>query len=224
MAVQRDEVRSAQRLAYLDNLKVLLVAGVIFGHAWAGYAAVGGWTYTAVRETSLHPLSIAVGEAVLGPFGLFVMGFFFLIAGLLTPQSLARKGSGRFAGDRLRRLGVPLLVFTVVLWPPLVYLMDRATGHRPEVSFTDPGHVWFVEVLLLFSLGYAAVWRTAPRSSSAAGTGRRWPPRRPRASSPSWSRCGCSVSRSAGWTGAPVPSARPRRGAPTPPSSCRVTC
>ena len=28
MAVQRDEVRSAQRLAYLDNLKVLLVAGV----------------------------------------------------------------------------------------------------------------------------------------------------------------------------------------------------
>jgi Acyltransferase family len=166
MVVEPDEARTtapvAPRVAYLDNLKAVLIAGVIFGHAWAGYAEVGGWAYTPVRETSLHPVTVAFGEALLGPFGLFVMGFFFLIAGLLTPGSVARKGPGRFARDRLLRLGLPLLVFTVLLWPPLVYLMDRATGHRVEVSWTDPAQLWFVEVLLIWSLGYAALWRWRP--------------------------------------------------------------
>jgi Acyltransferase family len=157
------------RVAYLDNLKVLLVAGVIFGHAWAGYADLGSWTYTDVRETSLGPATVVVGEAVLGPFGLFVMGFFFLVAGRLTPASVDRKGPGRFARDRLVRLGIPLLVFVLVLWPPLVYAMDRATGHPARVSLTDPAHLWFVEVLLLYSLGYAA-WRAwRPPAAPAPG-------------------------------------------------------
>jgi hypothetical protein len=155
------------RLTYLDRLKALLVAGVIFGHAWAGYADPGSWTYTGVREVTLRPVTVAVGEAVFGPFGLFVMAFFFLMAGLLTPKSLVRKGPGRFARDRLLRLGVPLLVFTFVLWPPLVAVLDRATGHPVRVV-VDPAHVWFVEVLLLFSLGYAAWrwWRPDPPVSA----------------------------------------------------------
>ncbi|OLB77099.1 MAG: hypothetical protein AUI14_17305 [Actinobacteria bacterium 13_2_20CM_2_71_6] len=56
-------------------------------------------------------------------------------------------------------MGVPLVVFTFVLLPPLVYGMDRVAG-RPAGSLwsPDPGHLWFVEVLLLYCLGYAA-WR-----------------------------------------------------------------
>ena len=158
--------RVGGRVAYLDNLKAVLVAGVIFGHAWAGYTALGSWTYSDVREVSLRPVTVVLGEVVFGPFGLFVMGFFFLMAGLLTPGSLARKGPVRFARDRLLRLGVPLAVCTVVLLPPLVYGMDRATGHRAAVSLFDPGHLWFVEVLLIFSVAYASVayaaWRPVP--------------------------------------------------------------
>lgn len=37
------------RVAYLDNLKVLMVAGVIAGHAIAGYAGMN-WTYADVAE------------------------------------------------------------------------------------------------------------------------------------------------------------------------------
>ncbi len=32
------------RLSHLDNLKALLVAWIIFGHALLGYVAYGGWS------------------------------------------------------------------------------------------------------------------------------------------------------------------------------------
>lgn len=148
------------RRSHLDNLKVILVAGVIFGHGWAGYAELGAWAYDDVREATLAPATQTALEAVLGPFALIAMGFFFLLSGLLTPGSLGRKGPRRFAQDRLLRLGVPLLVFTMVLWPPAIYAMHRLAGRPGPIDFPDPAHLWFLEVLLLFSLGYAAL---APR-------------------------------------------------------------
>jgi hypothetical protein len=79
----------APRRAYLDNLKVLLVTGVIVGHVLITYADIGSWAY---REPSgnkafLIPAALFV---VLG--SLFAMGLFFLLAGLLLPRALARKG------------------------------------------------------------------------------------------------------------------------------------
>jgi hypothetical protein len=70
--------------------------------------------------------------------------------------------SGRFARDRLMRLGLPLVAFTFVLWPPAQYTMQRLSG-LPDATlwraFTalDPAQLWFLEVRLLFSLGYAAL-------------------------------------------------------------------
>ena len=64
-------------------------------------------------------------------FAVFVMALFFLVAGLLTPGSLDRKGPGRFARDRLVRLGIPLAAFTLVLWPLMTYGLGRG-GIRLE--------------------------------------------------------------------------------------------
>lgn len=171
------------RVAYLDRLKILMVGGVIFGHAWAGYSNFqGAWVYTDMREATLRPVSAAVLEALLGPFALFAMGMFFLVAGLLTPGSVDRKGPARFALDRLARLGLPLAVFTFLLWPPTTYLINRLVGaHTGSLwsafadAVTDPQPVqlWFAGVLLLYSLGYAAIRaiRPARRPPSApAGT------------------------------------------------------
>ncbi len=168
---------AADRVVYLDKLKVILVAGVIFGHAWAGYAELGSWAYDDVREVDLGSGTQTVLEVLFGPFALFVMGFFFLMAGLLTPGSLSRKGPRRFARDRLLRLGLPLLVFAVVLWPPSRYTMLRVTGHptgsygamlRHAVLDPHPEHLWFLEVLLLFSLGYAVWHRLRPVPAGSA--------------------------------------------------------
>jgi Acyltransferase family len=147
------------RLPYLDRLKVILVAGVIFGHAWVGYADLGSWAYTDIREVTLAPATETILEIGLGPFGLFAIGLFLFIAGLLTPASIDRKGARRFARDRLVRLGLPILAFLVILWPPVRWLMDRVAG-RTGSPFWPPDLVqlWYAVVLLLFSIAYAA-WR-----------------------------------------------------------------
>ena len=166
------------RLAYLDNLKVLMVAGVIAGHAIAGYAGMN-WTYADVAEGEMGIVSRSVFGVLILPFAVFVMALFFLVAGLMTPGSLERKGPGRFARDRLVRLGIPLAAFTLVLWPLMTYGLYRAAGSDWslwDVYADDPtldnGPLWFVEALLIFSLAYAAwtAWRPYRRTRMAGPT------------------------------------------------------
>jgi hypothetical protein len=159
---------SARRSTYLDNLRVVMVAGVIAGHAIAGYAGLN-WTYADVAEGEVGATSQMVFGLLILPFALFMMALFFLVAGLLTPSSIDRKGPGRFVRDRLIRLGIPLAAFTFVLWPLLTYWLYEAAGlgwSLRDVYADDPlldnGPLWFVEALLLYSLVYAAwfAWRS----------------------------------------------------------------
>lgn len=156
-----------ERLTYLDNLRVVMVAGVIAGHAIAGYAGMN-WTYADVAEGEMGSVSQSMFGLLILPFAMFVMALFFLVAGLLTPASLDRKGPRRFARDRLIRLGIPLAAFMFVLWPLMTYGLYAAAGSDWslwDVYADDPtldnGPLWFVEVLLLYSLVYAAwvAWR-----------------------------------------------------------------
>ena len=156
----------APRLRCLDNLKVGLIAAVIAGHGLLGYVDIRDvWPYNNVQETSLSPATTIALFAVAGPFAFFLMALMFLVAGLLTPASLARKGPGRFARGRLLRLGVPFAVFVLVLWPALLYAVYRPWGHWSgsywaffRDNYPDSGPLWFVGVLLLLSLAYAG-WR-----------------------------------------------------------------
>lgn len=54
-----------ERLAYLDNLKTVLIAGIIAGHAVQGYSDFGDWTYQDVREVSLSPVGEWFGAIVI---------------------------------------------------------------------------------------------------------------------------------------------------------------
>jgi fucose 4-O-acetylase-like acetyltransferase len=136
---------TAGRVAYLDNLKASLVAVVIAGHAWAGYTGIGSWMYSPAREATLSAAVTAALEALLGPVALFAMGLFLLMAGLLAPASVDRKGPARFARDRLVRLGVPLAAFAALLLP-VTYALGRAAGH-PVGAYGDLEHLWFLRVV-----------------------------------------------------------------------------
>jgi hypothetical protein len=155
---------AAQRVVYLDNLKVALIAVIIALHAVLGYTDTGFWSYGDAREVTLSPVSTGVLLFVVGPFGLFVIPVLFLVAGLLTPASVERKGPAGFARDRLLRLGVPFVVYVLLIQPPVVYAVDHRWGNA-RGSFwdeflaadgqPDAGPLWFVGVLLLYSLVYA---------------------------------------------------------------------
>ncbi|MGH3519902.1 MAG: acyltransferase family protein [Haloechinothrix sp.] len=158
--------KDTARLSSLDTLRAALVAWIIWGHALLGYSAVGGWAYDEVNEVTLAPSSELVLAALLGPSALFLMGTFFLVAGLFTPVSLAHKGPRRFALDRTVRLGVPFMVSALALWPLFLWLAYRSAGQSVSYGWLltgrdrvlDSGALWFAEVLLIFSLAYL-VWR-----------------------------------------------------------------
>ena len=82
------------RYRYLDNLKVLLIAGIIAGHAVAGYSELDFWSYSEMREVTLSTVTEIVLLAVAAPFTLVLIPLLFLVAGLLTKPSLDRKGPG----------------------------------------------------------------------------------------------------------------------------------
>lgn len=94
---------------------------------------------------------------------LFGMALLFLIAGVFTPRSLARKGVGRFLADRAIRLGAPMVFFAVVLSPVVEYVdpenagWDNGFGAFAVHTWWPPvpGPTWFLGVLLLFSAVYA---------------------------------------------------------------------
>jgi peptidoglycan/LPS O-acetylase OafA/YrhL len=159
------------RMPYLDNLRTAMVAWIIGGHALLGYTTIGGWQYAEVHEAAFAPLSELVLLAVLGPTALFVIGTFFFLSGLVGEDAMARKGPARFAIDRLLRLGVPFVVFVALVWPLFMWFAYLAAGRRVSYwwafthlqPFLDSGPLWFVEVLLYVSLGYAAWHWTVAR-------------------------------------------------------------
>jgi hypothetical protein len=158
---------TGSRSVYADNLKVCLVIGVIVAHVTMAWTGVGTWVFDEprVREPLL---TIATLLAVIG--SLFGLALFFLVAGMFTPGSLARKGLGRFLADRAVRLGIPLVFFSVVLSPIVEYVdpenagWDRGFGAFAVHTWWPPvpGPTWFLGVLLVFSAGYAVTRTVRP--------------------------------------------------------------
>jgi fucose 4-O-acetylase-like acetyltransferase len=159
------------RTDFIDRLRVVLTVLVIVHHAAITYGGSGGWFYREVTDGGLPSsmaltLLTAVNQA-------FFMGMFFLLAGYFTPASLAKKGAARYLGDRLIRLGVPLLVFGFVLGPLSAALAGAPNGQSVVARWLDLmaggvfiiGPLWFALALLIFALGWV-VWVTARRGAS----------------------------------------------------------
>jgi surface polysaccharide O-acyltransferase-like enzyme len=150
----------SNKIHYIDHLKVVLTALVILHHALVTYGAPGGWYYSekTTQTGALIPMTmlVSVNQA-------FFMGFFFFLSALFIPSSYDKKGPARFITDRLVRLGIPLIFYSLTLSPFLSYITYKwAKGHDITYlqlggfdSWIDFGVLWFVAALLLFTLIYA---------------------------------------------------------------------
>jgi peptidoglycan/LPS O-acetylase OafA/YrhL len=161
------------RLHYIDHLRAALVILVVLHHVALVYGAGAPFYYVE------PPFGDATGFKWLLVFVLanqaWFMGAFFLLAGYFTPGAFDRKGRGAFLRDRLIRLGIPLAVYVFVLNPLAelgVWLMPaELTGLTGSASWSDYpdmiglGPLWFVAMLLIFSLGYVG-YKTLANGSS----------------------------------------------------------
>ena len=115
----------------------------------------------------------------------YLMALMFFLSAVFAWPSLARKGSGRFLGDRLLRLGAPFVFGLTVVAPLALYPAYRVVAVDPSpiaygrsflaLPFWPNGPAWFLWLLLAFTIAPAGLHRFAPpwfaflgRLSSAA--------------------------------------------------------
>jgi glucan biosynthesis protein C len=161
-----------KRLAYLDNLRSLVIFLVVVMHSNVTYSGLGSWYYTEGDPRSLGTFSTLV-FALYGSFTqAWFMGLLFFIAAYFAAKSLARRGPAAFVKERLFRLGIPLLIYMFVIDPFISAVILKQVDFRGPVGvgrlFLDyvasfgwvgaTGPLWFVEALLIFCLLYAS-WR-----------------------------------------------------------------
>ncbi|MEM9387912.1 MAG: acyltransferase [Pseudomonadota bacterium] len=152
-----------QRDPGIDHVRILLTVLVILHHIAIVYGGAGDWYWIQADEAKLHLIAFnTVNQS-------FFMGFFFLISGYFSQASIEGKGPKRFLRDRLIRLGIPLAVYFLFISP---FTIALASTEGYETIFADqaklmralvfePGPMWFVMALLLFSLPLCALhaWR-----------------------------------------------------------------
>ena len=175
------------RLLFLDNIRVLFVILVIFTHVRVTYGGEGWWYYFATLNESnpVDDFTLIFFYMTAGFAGIFqasLMGLFFLMGSYFTPKSYDRKGVKAFWKERFLRLGIPLLLYILLINPIIFYLL-AAGGIQPWSSYprlqgslldyylssfqsldnfidfiTSWTITWFLIVLLIFTAIYT-IWR-----------------------------------------------------------------
>lgn len=171
-----DSLLADSRIHYLDNIRSIVIVGVVVFHSILAYVFVCPWWYVSDPPPIPHSfIFIAVMDVL-------IMPPLFLIAGLLARPSFARKGPRSFMAGKVKRLLVPFLLLTVLFSPimPFIrqYLRAAGSGNVPEgfwsfwLSFMRSGtkiyaspvgassdlvvnQYWFLMLLFIFFAGYA---------------------------------------------------------------------
>jgi peptidoglycan/LPS O-acetylase OafA/YrhL len=154
----------ASRIFYIDNLKAFLAVIVVLQHAAQPYGPGGGWWIAPEPQSTVDLIVLGFFMAVTMSF---YMGLFFMISAYFVPASIERKGPVRFMKDRLVKLGVPIPIFLLGIFPVINYLLyyygQQFIGNYLDyinifspVPRLDLGHLWYLELLLVFSAAYVA--------------------------------------------------------------------
>jgi glucan biosynthesis protein C len=166
------------RLAWVDNLRTLIIVLVVNMHACVTYSHVGSWYVNEAPEPGmLVKIAFVFWQ---GHLQAFFMGLLFFLAGVFAHQSLERRGTRAFLRERAVRLGLPALLYMLVLHPFMVYVLlgYPRISNRPSLAvlyerylasggfLSGNGPLWFALALLVFCLVLAG-WRGArPRPAS----------------------------------------------------------
>ncbi|MEV4510252.1 acyltransferase [Dactylosporangium sp. NPDC049525] len=177
--------RQVSRRPELDAIRLVVVFGLVFFHAALVFDTRDD--YYVKNATTTEATTWIAGLCVV-----WAMPALFLIAGLGSWHSIRRRGAGGFVRERLLRLGVPLVFATLTILPLPPWLRLKAADPGYDESyprfllrffdvhlslsdfpfvvrgeFFESGHLWFVVLLLAFSLLLAPLtaWLPAGRAS-----------------------------------------------------------
>ena len=162
----------------LDLMRTFVVMGLFFFHS----ARVFDTTEWYVKNDQTREFV----DVLLSFAATWGMPLLFVVSGMGIWYSLRSRTIGAFAGERVRRLLVPLVFGLLVIVPPQVWTWLRGNpaydesywdflprffdikltfgsfpfvlGDDPATGLFEPGHLWFLVVLLAFSLLFLPVF------------------------------------------------------------------
>ena len=154
-------------------MRAFVVAGLVVFHSAVVFATGGSWFVTDPGPSAVFTVFLLWGS-------LWGMPLLFLVSGMGARYAMRTRPAAAFARERLARLGVPFVADLAALVPPMFYLERLAqpafhqsywrfwlgfvnvpaiaAGLLPRGSWTsggvsfDPAHLWFLYVLVVFSV------------------------------------------------------------------------
>ena len=167
------------RKVEFDYLRASAITLVLFVHAALAYTTSAFINF----ENPIASSNPVVNEQRWIGFDLivalnetFLMPLLFFVSGIFVWQSLARKGPGKYFGDRLKRLGLPFVIGVLFLIPLAYYPAQLQVGLITEKDtsygvfwlgmvrsgFETAGPLWFLWLLLAFNCLATVLYRVAP--------------------------------------------------------------
>ena len=156
--------KDSVRINYIDNLRWITVSLLVLYHAAMAYNTWGEANYIFLSPEG----TVASAVTFISPW---FMGLMFLLAGISSRFSLGKRSPAAFIRERLLRLGIPLVFGIVFISSVLSYMADLThngysgnylshfavfftkltdlTGYDGGFTFA---HLWFIVVLLVYSL------------------------------------------------------------------------
>lgn len=163
---------SGRRLYFADNIRSFVIVQVVILHAAVTYSGLGMWYYR--EAAALGPLTTLSFGIIQSFIQAYSLGLLFLVAGYFVPASFRRKGGARFLRDRAVRLGVPALIYMIIINPAILYYVMSLSAPTPTPTpaptpggfylgyilglqfLGGSGPMWFAIALLIFSAAYAS--------------------------------------------------------------------
>jgi hypothetical protein len=153
------------RVFYIDNIRLFLTILVILHHVAIVYGGSGYFPVLDTPTDGISPIFLAIFTAINQSF---FMALFVMLSAYFAPRSYDKKGAGKFLADRLIRLGVPMLFYTTVFSTIIKFLIvnfvDGQTVSILKIITNkiaqprwDIGPLWFLELLLIFTVVYLLV-------------------------------------------------------------------
>ncbi len=182
--IHAQAVPAAPRKAFIDNLRWSMIILVISMHAADTYSPFGNWYFSDKAATD------GLAAMIFGTYQSFLQAFFmgllFAVSGYFARASLLKKSVALFIKDRAIRLGLPVVLYMLVIGPVTQFYVAGSWRPAPGTPFlaewwrhildgevfSESGPLWFCVALLAFSIVYAVL---APRFTTAATSDGRRP-------------------------------------------------
>lgn len=172
---------ASTRVAFLDNLRYLMVLLVVVYHSVAAYALIA-------PHWSVHDTNTLAADIIRELLDVFIMPVLFFAAGCFAIPSLERKGLGDFLRDKVERLLLPWALAVLIVLPLALYdqpvkpvrpfwrywltylgsFQTRLRFSQVPVGITTQAIYWFLSLLFVFFLLYGVVYALLRRWRSRA--------------------------------------------------------